>query len=116
MPESQKPLTDGEAGGCLLPEMSKNRTKKSLMLSNERRRERWEMKIKKEKPAYGRFWKPYVKIKIEAVGINFSLEIPRSERKEKNIYWVNGPSGSSKRFFSPERNRPCEGSESGTTF
>lgn len=59
MPESQKPLTDGEAGGCLLPEMSKNRTKKSLMLSNERWREKWEMTIKKrKKPAYGRFWKP----------------------------------------------------------
>lgn len=26
--ESQKPLTDGEARGCLLPEMSKNRIKK----------------------------------------------------------------------------------------
>lgn len=60
MSESQKPLIDGEARGCILPEMSKNRIKKALMLSNERWREKWEITIKKKKAS---LWKV-----LEAVG------------------------------------------------
>lgn len=46
-------------GDACYPKCPKIEQKKSLMLSNERWREKWEMTIKKrKKPAYGRFWKP----------------------------------------------------------